>query len=147
MTTDSVFKDWHTRTRHTNTAIENLRRWEKENVLLRVIACSCPFFIVTGSCAATSLRMFKIMNVACISESTFYRHVSSYVSPVIIKQWKDHQEQLLSKLGKKENGVVLAGDGRCDSPGYCTKYGSFTLIEQEINRVVDFQLVQVCTAL
>jgi len=91
--------------------------------------------------------MFKIMNVACISESTFYRHVSSYVSPVIIKQWKDHQEQLLSKLGENENGVALAGDGRCDSPGYCAKYGSFTLIEQEINRVVDFQLVQVCTVL
>ena len=85
------------------------------------------------------------MNVACISESTFYRHVSSYVSPVVIKQWKEHQDQLFSSLGAGDNGLVLAGDGRCDSPGYCAKYGSFTLIEQEINKVVDFQLVQVCS--
>ena len=35
------------------------------------------------------------------------------------------------------------GDGRCDSPGYCAKYGSYTLIEEEMNRVVDFELVQV----
>ena len=87
------------------------------------------------------------MNVACISESTFYHHVSSYVSPVIIKQWKEHQDQdqLFSSLGEGDNRLVLAGDGRCDSPGYCAKYGSFTLIEQEINKVVDFQLVQVCS--
>ena len=38
---------------------------------------------------------------------------------------------------------MLAGDGQCDSLGYSAKFGSFTLIEQRINRVVDFQLVQV----
>ena len=88
--------------------------------------------------------MFKIMTVACISETTFYRHASSYVSPVIIK-WKEHQDQLFSSLGAGDNRLVLAGDGQRDSPGYCAKYGSFTLIEQEINKVVDFQLVQVCS--
>ena len=83
------------------------------------------------------------MNVATISESTYYRHTSSYVNPVIIQQWKEHQQQLLHSLSGNENGLVLAGDGRCDSPGYSAKFGSFTLLEQQINRVVDFQLVQV----
>ena len=68
---------------------------------------------------------------------------SSYVNPVIIQQWKEHQQQLLHSLSGNENGFVLAGDGRCDSPGYSAKFGSFTLLEQQINRVVDFQLVQV----
>ena len=87
--------------------------------------------------------MFKFMNVACVSKSSFYRHARSYINPIIIKLWKEDQEQLLDSLSDTESGLVLAGDGRCDSPGYCAKFGSFTLLEQQINRVVDFQLVQV----
>ena len=90
--------------------------------------------------------MLKIMNVASISESTFYRHTSSYVNPVIIQQWNANQQELLSSLGEREGGLVLHGDGRCDSPGYCAKFGSFTLIEQRVNRVFAFELVQVGTA-
>ena len=100
------------------------------------------FALLTGSSAAKTLRMLN-MNVASISESTYYHHTSSYVNPVIIQQWKEHQQQLLHSLSGNENGLVLAGDGRCDSPGYSAKFGSFTLLEQQINRVVDFQLVQV----
>ena len=85
------------------------------------------------------------MNVACISERTFYRHTSSYVNSVIIQQWRAHQQNLLERLSESERGLVLAGDGRCDSAGYCAKFGSFTFIEEDINRVVDFQLVQVST--
>ena len=90
--------------------------------------------------------MLKIMNVASISERTIYRHTSSYVNPVIIQQWNANQQELLNSLGEREGGLVLAGDGRCDSPCYCAKFGSFTLIEQRVNRVVAFELVQVGTA-
>ena len=85
------------------------------------------------------------MNVACISERTFYRHTRFYVNPVVIQEWRNHQQQLLDDLAEREGGLVVAGDGRCDSPGYCAKFGSFTFMEQQINRVVDFQLVQVST--
>ena len=56
---------------------------------------------------------------------------------------KKHQQDLISGFLEKNDGLVLAGDGRCYSPGYSVKFDSFTLIEQRINRVVDFQLVQV----
>lgn len=32
---------------------------------------------------------------------------------------------------------------RSDSPGHCAKYGSYTVIEDRINKVLDLQLVQV----
>ena len=102
-------------------------------------------FLITGSSTAKALRMLKLMNVACISERTFYRHTRFYVNPVVIQEWCNHQQQLLDDLAEREGGLVVAGDGRCDSPGYCAKFGSFTFMEQQINRVVDFQLVQVST--
>ena len=39
--------------------------------------------------------------------------------------------------------LILAGDGRADSPGHSAKYGSYTVIELTCNKVVDFKLVQV----
>lgn len=89
-----------------------------------------------------ALRLFKLMNIASDSKTSFYHHVGNYINPVIIQQWKEHQQSLVDKLVDKEE-VVLAGDGRCDLPGHTAKFGSYTLLEQQTNRVLDFQLVQV----
>lgn len=34
-------------------------------------------------------------------------------------------------------GLVVAGDGRADSPGHSAKYGAYSMIEQTCNKVVD----------
>ena len=87
--------------------------------------------------------MLKLMNVATISECSFYHHTSSYCNAVVIQQWKEHQQDLISEFLEKNDELILAGDGCCYSPGYSAKFGSFTLIGKRVNRVVDFQLVQV----
>ena len=38
--------------------------------------------------------------------------------------------------------LKVSGDGRCDSPGYSAKYGSYTVMEQQSGVILDFQLVQ-----
>ena len=40
--------------------------------------------------------------------------------------------------------LVLADDGRYDSPGYTAKFGTYTLMDVETNLIVDFQVCQ-CT--
>ena len=37
--------------------------------------------------------------------------------------------------------LELAGDGRCDSPGYSAKYGKYTLMEVQTDLIVDFQVI------
>ena len=39
--------------------------------------------------------------------------------------------------------IILGGDGRCDSPGYCAKYGSYSCMDLDKNIILDTQLVQV----
>jgi len=56
---------------------------------------------------------------------------------------RDQQKNLLDKMAQNKDSVILTGDGRCDSPGHSAKFGSYTVIEQKMNRVLDFQLVQV----
>lgn len=38
--------------------------------------------------------------------------------------------------------VILGGDARCDSPGYSAKYGSYTLMDLQTKKILDFQLIQ-----
>lgn len=42
-----------------------------------------------------------------------------------------------------DGDLIVAGDARCDSPGHCAKFGSYTAIECRINKVLDVQVVQV----
>ena len=67
------------------------------------------------------------MNVATISERTFYRHTSSYLNAVVIQQWKEHQQDLISEFLEKNDELRLAADGRCDSSGYSANRGSTEL--------------------
>ena len=64
--------------------------------------------------------------------------------PVVEIFWNEHQNDLMTQLKHADNKLLLIGDGRSDSPGHCAKYGTYTLIEQGLSKVVDIQLVQVC---
>lgn len=41
------------------------------------------------------------------------------------------------------NVLIVFDIHRSDSPGRCAKYGTYSLIEDRINKVLDIQLVQV----
>ena len=36
----------------------------------------------------------------------------------------------------------MSGDGRCDSPGYSAKYGTYTFLDSKTNLIADFEVVQ-----
>ena len=38
---------------------------------------------------------------------------------------------------------MAGGDGRCDSPGHSAKYGTYSIVDTDTSKVIDFSLVQV----
>ena len=87
--------------------------------------------------------MFKLFNVATVCERTFYKLVTRWVQPIIHWLWKSEQKSVIEKAKSIGGELVLAGDGRADSPGSCAKYGTYTIMEMSLNKVLDLQLVQV----
>ena len=81
--------------------------------------------------------------IPSLSRSAFFTHQKKYLQPSILKVYKKHQSQLLSEIKKIRVGLIIGGDGRCDSPGHSAKYGSYTMMDLEKQAVVDIQLVQV----
>ena len=44
---------------------------------------------------------------------------------------------------KETAQVCLSGDGRCDRPGHSAKYGTYTFMDNESHKIVDFTVIQV----
>ncbi|XP_063056188.1 uncharacterized protein LOC134450268 isoform X2 [Engraulis encrasicolus] len=96
----------------------------------------------TGCMATQTIRMLKLFGLQCISAPTFFRHQRLYTIPTIITAWEEEKKEIIRELKELDGGLVLSGDCRSDSPGHCAKYGSYTLIEDRVNKVLDVQLVQ-----
>ena len=83
----------------------------------------------------------QLLKLSIFSEKTFYNIQDKYLFPVINEVWEGEQNAVFDDLKNKE--LWLSGDGRCDSPGHSAKHGTYTMIDQNSNKIVDFKIVQV----
>ena len=88
-------------------------------------------------------KYFNSINAEFIAPRTYHLLQRLYITPCIKEIWGIRQLRLLQELGQRE--LVLGGDGRCDSPGHSAKYGSYSFVDLNTNKVLDVQLVQVRT--
>ncbi|KAM7288268.1 uncharacterized protein ISCGN_028521 [Ixodes scapularis] len=58
-----------------------------------------------------------------------------------VQVWKEEQGMLLEEL--RDQPLDLAGDGRCDSPGYSAKYLTYSLHVPLVNKILHCEQVQV----
>ena len=120
--------------------------WESQSFIGTVPAGNILLssaILYSGSLPSKALRMFQVLKCAAIDRTTFFRHQSKYLQPAIATTWKRHQESLLNTFKDEKKALVVAGDGRADSPGHSAKYGCYTFLELSCNKVVHFKLVQV----
>ncbi|KAH8032901.1 hypothetical protein HPB51_003477 [Rhipicephalus microplus] len=57
---------------------------------------------------------------------------------MLSQEW---QAQLFRDL--PEDGVEIAGDGQCDSPGYSVKYCSYIVLAMEVGEILYYEQIRV----
>ncbi|KAH7948148.1 hypothetical protein HPB52_018774 [Rhipicephalus sanguineus] len=97
--------------------------------------------LFSGCTVATFLRALKSINVQTVHERTFFNYQRGYFLPAIKKLFQTRQDQLLKDL--PEDGVEIAGDGRCDSPGYSAKYCTYTVLATEVGQILHYEQIRV----
>ncbi|CAN7999187.1 unnamed protein product [Ixodes pacificus] len=80
------------------------------------------------------------MNIVVISMKTYTNYQRAILIPAVEQVWEEEQEKLLGEL--RDQPLDLAGDGRCDSPGYGAKYLTYSLHAPHVNKIVHFEQVQ-----
>lgn len=90
----------------------------------------------------TKISLFaKCFELAFISRSTFHRHQNKYLARSVVDWWNEMQNIMFSALGNKP--VVVAGDGQMDSPGFCAKNCTYTLMHASMDYVLQVDIVDV----
>ena len=87
--------------------------------------------LFAGGSSTKTLQILQHMRVATISKRTYFLHHQYVLEPALQHQWELHQHELMHQAGG------------ADSPGHSAKYGVYSAMELDINKVFDLQLVQV----
>lgn len=126
---------------------EFLRTWvsqQTQNNWKKPLNIIIPSLIFAAGLSFIKIhRAFKKINLAWISESTYYKYVNSNCYPVIHDFWNSEQTNLLEQIAKGGKPIIVGGDMRADSPGHCAKYGTYSFLELNLNKIIAIQLVQV----
>ena len=91
--------------------------------------------LYSGSTFSKVSEMMKIMNVNFFLRKLSIMYSPPFFFPAANVLYKVYRENVLIRF-KSKNEVNLSGDGRCDSPGYNAKYGTYTLMCSESNEIV-----------
>lgn len=122
------------------------RRWESQprigatpagNVLM------CAALLFSGCSASKIFRMFSFFNLVTVTLDTFWEHQKKFLWPAIDRVWTSYQSKVHESIRARGGRVIVAGDGRADSPGHSAKFGVYTMVDLETGKVIDMQLVQV----
>ncbi|KAJ8050065.1 hypothetical protein HOLleu_03116 [Holothuria leucospilota] len=82
----------------------------------------------------------SFFNLAFFSAPVYNQIQRNFLIPEVNSFWSAHQNDIIESL--QGVPVDLAGDGRCDSPGYSAKYCSYSLMDVNSEKIVDLELVQ-----
>jgi hypothetical protein len=98
--------------------------------------------LCSGISFAEMERFSEATDMACISRSTYDKHKKNFVHPVIKNEYWEMRKTVLEEI-KSTSDLVLAGDGRFDSPGKnSAKFCHYSVLDVTTNLIVDFVIYQ-----
>ncbi|XP_064480534.1 uncharacterized protein LOC135394033 [Ornithodoros turicata] len=112
-----------------------LNRMAAGNVLLS------GAILFNGASPTKVLRLLSSINIQMISKVAYDTYQKGCLLPAVSQVWNAEHNHLLLSLQDKP--VDLLGDGRCDSPGHCAKYMTYTFMEAHSKKIVSSVQVQV----
>ncbi|KAM7286362.1 uncharacterized protein ISCGN_030184 [Ixodes scapularis] len=89
------------------------------------------------------IAKWKFLNLPFLADrcDCYRSHLSIPISHKR-KVWNAEQECILEEM-RSAGGAHLSGDGRCDSPGFSAKYGTYSFYSNTLNKIVHTEQVQV----
>ena len=97
--------------------------------------------LYTGNHFASTSAFMTICSIRFFKKGNFNSLQRKYLWPVVNHRYLLQHRELLQSL--KGERLILAGDGRCDSPGHNAKYGTYSIMHVTTEKILDFSLVQV----
>ena len=97
--------------------------------------------LFSGNTYQRIFDLTKSLKLLMFSSGTYFSIQKSYLFPAVNRIYQTHRQLRLSHHIDNQHSLDLIGDGRCDSPGYNAKYGTYTVMNIDGNEIIDFRVV------
>jgi len=81
------------------------------------------------------------LKLAFLSRTIYDKIINNYTVPVVELIWDQRIQNNTNEL-KMGSSIWLAGDGRFDSPGFFTKYYTYSVMDVRNSKIIDFKITQ-----
>ena len=98
--------------------------------------------VLSGNSYAKIVLLFRFFKCGFVNKTSFDQVQRLYVLPAVQSFWDAMQTNILTQL-KKDGPAVLAGDGRCDSPGFSAQYCTYSMCDITTKAIVHVEIVDV----
>ncbi|CAB3998828.1 Hypothetical predicted protein [Paramuricea clavata] len=99
--------------------------------------------VITGGSYESMKQFSNALNLNFVNKDQFYDVQDKIVFPVINNAYEKQRKDVIETIKKENTAVNLCVDGRSDSPSRNAKYGTYTLMDEDSGKIIDFSLVQV----
>ena len=101
----------------------------------------CGAAILCGLSYNVLESVMTCLSVPYSCASSFYRLNRVNLYPIIVEKWTTIRNATISRL-KDDPQVDVSGDGHYDSPGWCAKYCTYSIMHMESGAILDFFICQ-----
>ncbi|XP_028296913.1 uncharacterized protein LOC114458700 [Gouania willdenowi] len=91
--------------------------------------------LLSGNNYAKISLLFKFMKLGMVERSTFFRAQDSYCVDTIKEFWSQKRAAIITQLQAK-GPVVVLGDARIDSPGFCAQYCTYSVMDNDSKQIM-----------
>ncbi|XP_075738586.1 uncharacterized protein LOC119166761 isoform X3 [Rhipicephalus microplus] len=117
--------------------------WRSQQLVRGSGAGAGNFLLAAGmlySCCVVATTI-RCLGAQIITECAFYNYQRAYLLPAVKQLALKKQAAMVDTLG--DLLIDLAGDGRCDFPGYSAKYLAHSVLARQNGCILHTELVQV----
>ena len=96
--------------------------------------------LYTGNTFQKIKQFMDVFRLNFFSERNYSHIQKTYLFPAVHHVYTTQRELIFENI-REENELHVTGDGRCDSPGYSAKYGTYTLMNSSNGQILDFRVI------
>ena len=99
--------------------------------------------LFSGSTFTNLMEFAAISKLQMFGKAFFYKMQRKYLHPAFNLVCENYQHTLIADSVVAAKSFKLSGDGRCDSPGFNAKYGTYSVMDNRTSKVLHFEVIHV----
>eukprot|EP00112_Aurelia_sp_Birch-Aquarium-sp1_P014784 Seg321.1 transcript_id=Seg321.1/GoldUCD/mRNA.D3Y31 product="hypothetical protein" protein_id=Seg321.1/GoldUCD/D3Y31 len=112
---------------------------KKGNVIYANSRTLSAAILISGNSYQKVQLMLNAAHIQLVSCASYYRIKKTCAKPVITKIWREMHQLMVNAYGNE--AAVLCGDGWNDSPGHSARFGTYILMSQFSDLIVDVEVM------